>query len=78
MMNIGYRPTLTAGLKKIMEVHIFDFDEDIYGEKIKISFLKWLRDEINFSSKQELVKQLDRDKENSLNFLKIKLQMTTN
>jgi riboflavin kinase/FMN adenylyltransferase len=74
MMNIGYKPTLTAGLEKIMEVHIFDFNDDIYGEKIKISFLKRLRAEIKFSSKDELVKQLDRDKEYSLNFLKIKLQ----
>jgi len=74
MMNMGYRPTLTAGLKKIMEVHIFDFDRDLYGEKIRISFLKRLRDEIKFGSKEELIKQLDKDKENSINFLKIKLQ----
>jgi riboflavin kinase/FMN adenylyltransferase len=74
MMNIGYRPTLTAGLKKIMEVHIFDIERDLYGEKIRISFLKRLRDEIKFGSKEELVRQLGKDKENSINFLNSKLQ----
>jgi riboflavin kinase/FMN adenylyltransferase len=70
MMNIGFRPTLTDGIKKVMEVHIFDFNRDIYGEKIYIYFLTRLRTEIKFNSKEELVNQLHKDKEQSLNFLK--------
>jgi riboflavin kinase/FMN adenylyltransferase len=72
MMNIGYRPTLTEGVKKVMEVNIFDFDTDIYGEKIYIWFLTKLRSEIKFNSKEELVERLNKDKKESLNYLKSK------
>lgn len=72
MMNIGFRPTLTEGIKKVMEVHIFDFNRDIYGEKIYIYFLTRLRNEIKFNSIEELIEQLNKDKENSLNYLKSK------
>jgi riboflavin kinase/FMN adenylyltransferase len=70
MMNIGYRPTTTAGVKKVMEVNIFDFDKDIYDEKIYINFLTRLRSEIKFASKDELIEQLHKDREQSLNYLK--------
>jgi riboflavin kinase/FMN adenylyltransferase len=70
MMNIGYRPTVSKGITKVMEINIFDFDRDIYGEKIYINFLKRLRSEIKFSSKDELIEQLNKDKEQSLNYLK--------
>ena len=70
MMNIGFRPTLTKGIKKVMEIYIFDFNKDIYGEKIYINFLKRLRSEIKFASKEELTEQLNKDKEQSLNYLK--------
>ena len=69
MMNIGFRPTLTEGVRKLIEVNIFDFDGSIYGEKINISFLKRLRDERKFSSRDELIEQLHNDKEASLSFL---------
>lgn len=72
MMNIGFRPTLTEGMQKVMEVNIFDFDRDIYGEKIYIYFLTRLRSEIKFKSKDELINQLNKDKEQSLNYLKSK------
>jgi riboflavin kinase/FMN adenylyltransferase len=48
-----------------VEVHIFDFSEDIYGEKITTQFLKRLRDEVKFSSEEELIRQLNLDKKNS-------------
>jgi len=70
MMNIGFRPTLTEGIKKVMEINIFDFDKDIYGEKIYINFLTRLRSEMKFASKEELIEQLNKDKEQSLNYLK--------
>ncbi len=72
MMNIGFSPTLTEGAKKVMEINIFEFDRDIYGGKIYINFLTRLRSEIKFNSKDELVNQLHKDKEQSLNYLKSK------
>ena len=72
MMNIGFSPTLTEGAKKVMEFNIFEFDRDIYGGKIYINFLTRLRSEIKFNSKDELVNQLHKDKEQSLNYLKSK------
>lgn len=68
MLNIGYRPTVDGKSKKI-EANIFNFSDEIYGEKIKISFIKRLRDEIKFDSKEELSKQLQKDKEKALQIL---------
>ena len=61
MLNIGYRPTVD-GKRKVIEVNIFDFDVDIYGEIITIEFIKKTRDEIKFNSLEELVMQLNNDK----------------
>jgi riboflavin kinase/FMN adenylyltransferase len=72
MMNIGFRPTLTEGIKKVIEVNIFDFNRDIYGEKLYVYFLTRLRSEIKFNSKDELINRLHQDKEESLNYLKSK------
>jgi riboflavin kinase/FMN adenylyltransferase len=74
MMYHGFRPTLTAGLRRALEVHIFDFDKNVYGEKLKISFLVRLRDDKKFATKQELIDQIDKDRENSLRFLSTKLK----
>jgi riboflavin kinase / FMN adenylyltransferase len=76
MMNIGYRPTLTEGINKIMEVNIFDFSRNLYGKKIYVNFLKRLRSEIKFNSKEELLIRLHQDKEESLNYLKSKKIIT--
>ena len=65
MMNIGHRPTFDK-IELRLEVNIFDFDKDIYGQTIQVRFLKRLRDEIKFSGIDELVAQLARDKENAL------------
>jgi len=61
MCNIGYRPTVNDGDLTI-EVHIFDFDQQIYGEEITIIFVDRLRDERKFDSLTELSQQLIRDK----------------
>lgn len=63
MCNVGYNPTIGTLNKKSVEVHIFDFNEDIYGEDIEIIFLKKTRGETQFHSKEELIKQLTYDKE---------------
>lgn len=64
MLNIGERPTFHTN--EAIEVNIFGLQEDIYNEKITIYFKKRLRNEIKFSSEEELVRQLKIDKELSL------------
>lgn len=63
MMNIGTRPTFEDSGRKTLEVHILDFDRDIYGETVKIQFLRRIRPEQKFSSKAGLIAQLERDRE---------------
>lgn len=62
MMSIGLNPTI-ENKGRSMEVHIFDFDQDIYGKTVKVSFLKKIRNEEKFNSLAELKAQLNRDKE---------------
>ncbi len=69
MMNIGYRPTFKSENELIMEVFIFDFDKNIYNIEIEIEFLNYLRKEIKFSSVDELVEQLNKDKERTKKIL---------
>ena len=68
MMNIGINPTV-AGKNQSIEVNFFDFDKDIYGETIKVEFLKRLRDEHKFDSLELLKDQLKKDKINSQKIL---------
>lgn len=65
MMNIGFRPTFKSA-NYAVEVHIFGLQENIYDENITVFFKKRLRKEIKFSTKDELIKQLEIDKEKSL------------
>lgn len=74
MMYHGFRPTLTEGTRRALEVHIFDFSRNVYGEKLKISFLTRLRDDKKFATKQELIEQINKDKEDSLRFISINLK----
>jgi len=69
MMNIGVRPTVTEGQEKTIEVHLFDFNDTIYGKKMSIDFIARLRDEMKFSGVQELIAQLEIDKSVALNSL---------
>ena len=58
--NIGYSPTF-ENHEFTVEVHIFDFDDNIYGEKILVNFIKRIRDEIKFLSIPELIDQIKKD-----------------
>jgi len=69
MLNVGIRPTV-GGLHRVIETHLFDFDEQIYNEPIQIEFVKNLRDEKKFDSLEELKTQLQKDKITSLQLLK--------
>lgn len=70
MMNIGNRPTIKEEKEIFLEVNIFDFNDNIYGKIIKINFIKFLRNEKKFGSLDELVSQLNTDKENCLKLIK--------
>jgi riboflavin kinase/FMN adenylyltransferase len=58
--NIGYSPTF-ENHEFTVEVHIFDFDDDIYGEIIRVNFVKRIRDEIKFANIPELIDQINKD-----------------
>jgi riboflavin kinase/FMN adenylyltransferase len=58
--NIGYSPTFEDH-EFTVEVHILEFNDNIYGEKIRVNFIKRLRDEIKFSNISELIDQIKRD-----------------
>ena len=62
VVNIGVRPTLeqTKG-ERVLEIHLFDFDQDIYGDEVEVSFLEYLRPEKKFDSLTELKEQIGRD-----------------
>ena len=62
MTNIGLRPTVGGSFTTI-ETHILDFDEDIYGLPLRITFLRRLRDEVRFPSLAELTRQLEKDRD---------------
>ena len=62
MTNIGIRPTV-GGTFTTIETNILDFDEDIYGLPIRITFLRRIRDEIHFPSLEALKAQLEEDRE---------------
>lgn len=62
MANIGINPTL-GSLKQIsLEVHILDFNDDIYDQTVDVDFIEHIRDEVHFQSVNELIEQLNRDK----------------
>jgi riboflavin kinase/FMN adenylyltransferase len=69
MMNIGLRPTVD-GKQRMIEVNIFDFAEDIYGQRIRIYLNRYIRGEIKFNGLDELKLQLFKDKVSALDILK--------
>lgn len=70
MMSIGIRPTI-GGTDRVIEVNIFDFNEDIYGCVLRVYVKKYLRSEVKFNSLEALTEQLAKDKEDTLKALSI-------
>jgi len=68
MMSIGFRPTVD-GKKRVIEVNVFDFNKDIYEKTMRVYVKKFLRVEVKFNTLEELVKQIDQDKIDSLQVL---------
>lgn len=65
MAYIGQRPTIN-GMTRNIEVNIFDFNQEIYGQDIKMNFLKFLRHDVKFTGLEALTVQLQKDKEATL------------
>ncbi len=68
MMNIGFRPTVD-GKHQTIEVHFFDFNDNLYNQHLTIELLYFLRDEQKFTSVEKLISQLKIDKENAQKYL---------
>jgi len=67
MLYVGTRPTLN--LKEVtIEIHIFDFNEDIYDRQISFQIVHKIREEMRFNSTENLIQQLHQDKETVYNF----------
>jgi riboflavin kinase/FMN adenylyltransferase len=64
VINLGIRPTVSSGTsERVLEIHLFDFDRDIYGQDVEVRFLKFLRPEKKFESLDALVQQIRHDVE---------------
>lgn len=70
LMNIGYRPTFDDPTpRKQLEVYLLDLNEDLYGQELKVEFLRFLRKEQKFNSLEELVNQLRQDEKTARDWI---------
>lgn len=76
MMNIGHRPTFD-GRQQTLEVHIFGFSADLYGQPMSVSFIERLREERRFDSPESLCEQLQQDQLRAEQLLKISQQINS-
>ncbi len=70
MVNLGHNPTMNYTSALSLEAHILDFNEDIYGERISVRFVTWIRPEKDFKNKDNLIMQLEQDVRTVRNLLK--------
>ncbi|MBN2300584.1 MAG: bifunctional riboflavin kinase/FAD synthetase [Acholeplasmataceae bacterium] len=61
MANIGNNPTINYSLEKRLEIYILDFNQNIYGKELDIVFFQYMRNELKFRGKKELIEQLKKD-----------------
>lgn len=66
MMNIGTRPTFETDHLRTIEVNIFDFHDEIYGKRLRVQFLRRIRDEVHFASAEELRRRMEVDRQECL------------
>jgi riboflavin kinase / FMN adenylyltransferase len=60
--NLGLRPTMSSGKSdRVLEIHLFDFERDIYGKDLELHFIRYLRPEKKFENVDALVRQIERD-----------------
>ncbi|SFD79741.1 FMN adenylyltransferase /riboflavin kinase [Lentibacillus persicus] len=69
MASLGYNPTFTNDREKpIIEVNIFDYNNDLYGEELIVEWHKYIRDEVKFSSAEKLIEQIAQDEKEIRNY----------
>ena len=73
VMNIGYRPTFDDVTELVPEVHLFNFNRNIYGEILKVNFIQRIRAEKKFASKDALINQIELDKKEAAKVLAVEL-----
>ena len=61
VVNLGYRPTVSHESNRVLEIHLFDFNRDIYGDDVEVLFVQYLRKEKKFESVDALMRQIDLD-----------------
>ncbi|PYL60311.1 MAG: hypothetical protein DMF24_10465 [Verrucomicrobia bacterium] len=61
VVNLGYRPTVSSKTKRLLEIHLLDFDRDIYGKDLEVRFIRYLRPEKKFENVDALVRQIECD-----------------
>ena len=66
LLSIGYRPTFYNEGELVTEVYIYDFNREIYGKEVTVELVERLRGEEKFNSAEELINQMNKDKENGL------------
>lgn len=71
MTNVGFNPTFEDVKEITVETHIIDFNQDIYGKKIEVFFLKKIRDEKKFETVQDLIEQIARDMKETREYLDV-------
>ncbi len=69
--NVGNRPTVGGDQRVLLEVHLFDFDQDLYGKQVEIIFQKRIREERKFASFQQLTKQIALDAQQARQLLAV-------
>ena len=69
LMSVGKKPTM-GEFERSQEVFIMDFSGDLYGQKIRVEFIRYLRGEKKFNGVQELIAAMDQDKANALEIIK--------
>lgn len=74
LTSIGTNPTVTNSKDLKVEVYILDFNEKIYGSRVKVEFIDWIRGQIKFDSKDKLIKQMGQDLDFALKYKKNNLQ----
>ncbi len=66
MLNIGKKPTVGSHFPLGIEIHLFNFNQNIYGQPVRVEFLDWIRPDVKFASLDELIDALHRDRDVSL------------
>jgi riboflavin kinase / FMN adenylyltransferase len=69
VVNLGYRPTISSGKsERVLEIHLLDFNREIYGRDLELRFVRYLRPEKKFENVDALVRQIERDVQQARGF----------